>query len=224
MKVSRQLALLFCSVNYNSYCTPDKYGMHVMSINCTVHGYSAALATTCRVYPSEYAYRDVTVIRAESVSANCRSYPDTEKVLFPEDYIHCDGTQLKLADSNIGQEQYKSTHYYVWSAGSADQLLFIFPTRVSLTTITLHYYSDSDRGRPRLRFYAVPDDFDIWDAPTTGTPYGGVASAPPGGEPAGRRNVKINATFNTRKILMYKYSSFFSFALSEVEFFTYCSK
>ena len=36
-----------------------------------------------------------------------------------------------------------TTDYFVWSAGSADQLLFIFLTRVSLTTITLHYYSDS---------------------------------------------------------------------------------
>jgi hypothetical protein len=136
----------------------------------------------------------------------------------PEDYIHCDGTQLKLADSNLGQEQYQSSEYYQWSAGSAQQLLFILPTRVSLTTITLHYYSDSSRGLPTLSFYAVPDDFDVWDSPTTKIPRKDVAS---GGVPAGRRNVSINVNFNTQKVLMYKSNRTYDFqlAVSEVEFF-----
>jgi hypothetical protein len=177
------------------------------------------------VYPSEYAYRDDSVTRTESASANCRRYPEDlmqgEKI-FTNEYTHCDGTNLKLADTNVGQEQYQKSYYYQWSTGSDGQLLFIFtPTRVSLTTITLHYYSDSARGRPRLRLYAVPDEFDIWDAPTSGTPYVGVASVPPVGEPAGYRSISINANinFNTGKVLMYKYSSSFRFAVSEVEFF-----
>ena len=138
-------------------------------------------------------------------------------------YIHCDGEQLKLSDSDRGSNtEYTATSYYEWPAGSDGRLLFIFPTRVSLTTITctLHYYSDSVRGRPRLRFYAVPDDFDVWDALTSGNRYVGVASARPGGEPAGPRNVRITLNFNTKKVLMYKHSSSFQFAVSEVEFFT----
>ena len=150
--------------------------------------------------------------------------PGNQQSVYPEQYIHCDGTQLKLTDSNFGQEQYHSTDYYVWSAGSADQLLFIFPMRVSLITITLHYYSDSVRGRPRLRFYAVPDDFDVWDAPTLDNPNIVIASVPLGGEPAGHRNVSINVDFNTKKMLMEKFKSSFMFALSEVEFFTCNSK
>ena len=88
-----------------------------------------------------------------------------------------------------------------------------------MTTITLHYYSDSDRGLPRLRFYAVPDDLDIWDPPTTSYPYVDVARVPPGGEPRGHRNVNISVNFNTKKVLMYKFSSNLQFAVSEVEFF-----
>ena len=180
------------------------------------------------MYPSEYAYRDDTVTKAESASANCRRYPVSNLPggLHPEDYTHCDGTQLKLADSNVGQEQYQRANYYQWPAGSDGRLLFIFSTRVSLTTIILHYYSDGVRGRPRLRFYAVPDDFDIWDALTSSTPYVGIASVPPGGEPAGRRNTRlINiANFNITKLLMYKYSSSFAFAISEVEFSTMSCK
>jgi hypothetical protein len=165
----------------------------------------------------------------ESISANCRRYQaDSEDILFPEEYIHCDGTQLKLIDSScrFGREQYQSIEYYQWPAGSDGQLLFIFPTRVSLTTITLHYYSDSVRGLPRLRLYAVPDDLDVWDTVPSGTPYVGVASVPPDSKAdiAGRRSININTDFNTKKVLVYKFSSSFSFSLSEVEFFINCSK
>ena len=180
-----------------------------------------ALATSCQVYPSEYAYEDDSVTKAESTSAKCRKYPEIAGLpagIHSKDYIHCDGTQLKLADTNLGSEQFSSISHYQWSAGNAEQLLFIFPTRVSLTTITLHYYSDSVRGRPQLRFYAVPDDFDVWDALTSGIPYGGVAALPPGDEPLGPRSVSININFNTMKMLMYKYSSSFQFAVNEVEF------
>ena len=177
------------------------------------------------MYPSEYAYSDDSVTRAESASANCRRYPHNLKPLpigSTQDYYHCDGNQLRLADSDLGQEQYSNSDYYVWPTGRDEQLLFIFPTRVSLTTITLHYYSDSDRGLPRLRFYAVPDDFDVWDAPTTGNPHVEVTAVLPSGEPAGRRNVSIDVNFNTQKVFMYKFSGSFQFAVSEVEFFLQC--
>ena len=173
------------------------------------------------MYPSEYAYHGNSVNRAESASARCRSYPSGLLTgVFTEQYIHCDRTQLKLTNSDLGQEQYSSSDYYVWPAVMDGQLLFIFPTRVSLTTITLHYYSDSDRGLSRLRFYAVPDGFDVWDAPSTGISSVDVAAIPVGGEPAGRRNVSVNVNFNTQKVLMYKSSSKFQFAVSEVEFFS----
>ena len=178
-----------------------------------------ALASSCQVYPSEYAYKDDSVTRAESASANCRRYPVIGSLppgIFSTDFIHCDGTQLKLADTNLGSEQFSSSSYYQWPAGSAGQLLFIFPTRVSLTTITLHYYSDSVRGLPRLRFYAVQDNFDVWDTTTFNTPCVDVASVLPGG--GGRRSISINFNFNTMKVLMYKYSATFQFAVSEVDF------
>ncbi len=114
--------------------------------------------------------------------------------------------------------------YYSWPTGRNAGLLFIFSTRVSLTTITLHYYSDSVRGLPRLRFYAVPDDFNIWNAPTTSTPYIDVPSVPPGGEPAGHRNVSIDVNFIKRRVLMYKFNSNFVLSVSEFEFFNCTSK
>ena len=193
--------------------------MNYSSVMCDMSNlFSTAHATSCQVYPSEYAFRDGSVIRAENPNANCRRYPRRLQDQGIH-YIHCDGTQLQLTDSNLGQEQYSSSDYYVWSAGRDSQLLFIFPTRVSLTTITLHYYSDNVRGLSRLRFYAVPDVFDIWDAPATSYQYVDVAAVPPGGEPTGRRNINISVNFNTKKLQMYKFSNSFQFAVSEVEFF-----
>ena len=144
-----------------------------------------------------------------------------ETRVYTEDYTHCDGTQLRLTDSNLGSEQCSSSDYYVWNAGSsAHQLLFIFATRVNLTTITLHYYSDNTRGLPRLRFYAVPDDFDVWDAPVASNGFQDITLVPPGGELTGQRSVSINFNYTTTKVLMYKSRSDFMFSVSEVEFLT----
>ena len=162
----------------------------------------------------------MTVEGTESIGTYCRRYPN---LLAPgvstDQFIHCHGNQLKLTDSDLGPEQYQHTDYYVWTAGKATQLLFIFPTRVSLTTITLHYYNDSVRGLPRLTFYAIPKDIDVWDQPIASDPRVDVASVSPDKEPAGRRSVSINVNFNITKVLMYKSSSNFQFAVSEVEFF-----
>ena len=182
------------------------------------------LATSCQVYPSEYAYQDDSITTSESASANCRNYPpgNLQSGDHPEHFIHCDGTQLKLADSIFGQGEYQTSDYYAWNVAKKDgELLFIFPSRVSLTSITLHYYSDNFRGLPRLRFYAVQDDYDVWDAITNGTPYEDIEAVQPGGEPAGRRNVSISFNFNTKKVLMYKYINNIMYAMrvSEVEFF-----
>ena len=195
---------------------------------CTYYGHTNILynyyivqATQCWGYPSEYAYLSDSVNRAESDRANCRKYPSSsqDQSIHPEHYIHCNGTQLRLTDSNLGQEQYHISEHYQWPAGDDGELLFIFPTRVFLTTITLHYYNDRLRGLPRLRFYAVPDDFNVWDAATISTPLADVAAVLPGGEPEGSRSISINFNFTTKKVLMYKYRSSYQFALSETEFF-----
>ena len=146
-------------------------------------------------------------------------------------YIHCDGEQLKLSDSDRGSNtEYTATSYYVWNTGSHEQLLFTFPTRVSLTTIKVHYYSDCVRGRPRLILYAVPDDFDVWNLPTGALIFvgPGTESIPPGGEPTGGKYItfKSQSKFNTIKVVMsmlmskLRSGSDFQFAVSEVEFFT----
>ena len=157
--------------------------------------------------------------------ANCETYPSNSED-GGIDYTHCDGTQLKLTDSDLGSEQYNSGDYYVWNTvSSIGRLLFIFQTRVNLTTIALHYYSDNDKGLPRLRFFAVPDDFEVWTAQTGSNRLVDIDAVLPGGEPAGRRNISVNVDFmNVKKVLLYKFSGSIILAASEVEFFTCISK
>ncbi len=188
---------------------------------------NAVSSSSCQVHPSEYAYQDDSVTRFKSDSANCRRYLDNLQVGLSTDlYIHCNGIQWKLTDSDLGGEQYQPADYYAWIVGKDVQLLFIFPLRVSLTTITLHYYSDSDWGLPRLKFYAVPDNFNIWNSPNTSNARVDVAAVSPGRERAGCKNVSTTINFNTRKVLMYKPQSNFNFIVSKVDFFDYmyCGK
>ena len=114
---------------------------------------------------------------------------------------------------------------YKWHVNSeSGQLLFIFLTAVNLTTIILHYYSDSTRGLPRLRFWAVPYDFDVWDAPITMYPYVDIAPVYLAEVPGGSTNTSVHTNFLSKKVLLYKLRSSYMFSLSEVEFFTCNSK
>ena len=231
LSIQTALCLIFILVVSNKQVTGISECLHrSLSLLLTYLALFAALGNdSCQVYPSEYAYKTNSVFGSERSIANCGPYAsglsDIPGVL-TEHYTHCDGSRHKLTDSDLGSQQYcnSKSDCYVWNAGTSGYLLFIFPRRVNLTTITLHYYSDSARGLPGLRFNAVPDHFDVWNA--TSASYSRVDSAavPPGGEPAGRRNVRIHLNFTTKRVLLYKHSSNFTFAVSEVEFSTCIGK
>ena len=189
----------------------------------------AVSSSSCQVYPAEYAYHSGSVSRAESDSANCRRYQSGfASYNASNQYVRCDGTQLRLTDSDLGSEQCTciTSDYYAWTAGTSNsQLLFTFPTTVNLTTITLHYYSDSVSSLTGLILYAVPDDFNVWDAPYASYTHINIAQLPPDSVATGMRSVNVNFNLNTKKVLMYKYHSSFMLAVSEVEFFSdNCSK
>ena len=70
---------------------------------------------------------------------------------------------------------------------------------------------------------------DVWDAPISSNSFVDVAAVPPDAEQAGvnssdQRNVSIHIVVNTNKVLLVKFSSSFSFAMSEVEFFNCTGK
>ena len=183
----------------------------------------AAFATSSqRVFPTGYAYYGNSVTMSERSSANCMNYPPGMDGVHSQHYIHCNGIQLRLNDSETGPvlQYYDPSYYYEWRASETQirQLLFIFSTRVNLTTITLHYYSSSQRGLPLLRFYAVPNDFNVWHAPSSSYDKVTVAAIPAGSQLFGNTNISIDVNFKTTKVLMVKAGSTYKFGLSEVEF------
>ena len=168
----------------------------------------------------------------EYPSAQCKPYD-------PNVNIHylCDGSPLRLTDSQLGPEYYSSTYdhnYYIMkrTRGTATYNTFLFilsePTR--LAKIRLHYYSDIHRGRilPIIYFYATRDDQPVYDTLNAYERLG-VLGSPFSETVNGRTNVTISISSSSlayRKVLMHihfipneKY-----FYLSEVEFFTLSSK
>ena len=226
LSIQTALCLIFILVVSNEQLTGiSECYYHYQFLTCLAL-FAAFANDSCQVYPSEYAYKRNSVYGSERSGANCRPYASgLEANIYTENYNHCDGTQLRLTDSDLGSEQYSSSDYYVWNAiSSGSQLLFIFPTRVNLTTITLHYYSDNTTTLPRLKFFVVPYDFDVWNAPLGSYSQVDIAEVPPGGEPAGRRNVSVNINFVSMKVLFYRYRSEFAFAVSELKFFNCTGK
>ena len=140
-----------------------------------------------------------------------------------EMYINCKGTSLRLTDSDTGLDQYEiEDYYYVAHSGTtyvAVQLLFIFPTTVSLTNIKLHYYTDHVQGLPALKFYSVPDNFNVWAAPTSSHSYVAVSAIPPNEDSVGRKYVNVNCNFHTKRVLL-RFLNNIAFAVSKVQFST----
>ena len=71
----------------------ENYHMHFLII--VAHG------TSCEVYPSGYAYLPHSVHSHERASVNCTNYPaGLQASIYTEQYAYCNGTQLRLSDSD----------------------------------------------------------------------------------------------------------------------------
>ena len=129
-----------------------------------------------------------------------------------------------LTDSITGGSTVNTEDYLVWkSTNRFSKLLFTFPTEIVLEFVTLYYYIDNqefNNAIVRLEFYAVPDEFTLGgNMPDSKSILN--ASLMSTSDP-------LNKTFSlrstmTRKLLVTKTNGFYSFAASEVEFYTYSS-
>lgn len=157
---------------------------------------------------------------------NCTPYPPSitsDSEMDPTQHIRCTHP-TRLTDSNTGPNTYtEDTAADVYISGNnPEQILFIFSTPVSITAINILYYSNTeDQGHPKIRIYAVPEDFNVWDTADSSCPSIFIDEAPPGSEETGLRNVTREAGFETTRVLLTKSESKnYNFVISEVEFFT----
>ena len=138
-------------------------------------------------------------------------------------YVSCEGP-TRITDSQKSLPvftQDSPDSVYIWGS-QKDKVLFTFSDQKDIHSLALHYFSNSDnQALPKLRFYAVPEDFEVQDEVRGSYPMTIIDEVRPGREQEGLRNKSKTVDFHTSKILMTKsYTKNYQFYLSEVEFFT----
>lgn len=113
--------------------------------------------------PSTYAYRsDALENSAVDDTPNCAE-TDLDGIM----YTSCNLPGLILTDTLLGPAQFEadSNSYYHWTKTRTNQILFTFPTNVSVFMLQLHFYTDHDNGiaLPKTRLYLVDDSFRVSD-------------------------------------------------------------
>ena len=124
-----------------------------------------AQSDTCNsVHPVSYSYLDGSFTSLESTAAAHCATPITRDELV---YLTC--TSSALTDGDPGPANFTGTdseEYYIWDNSKvSQQMLFTFARNFSLTAIRINYYYFRN-GKPKLRFYLVEDDFQVWDSTT----------------------------------------------------------
>ena len=200
------------------------YNMCLQYINiryCVTVNLILSLDTLWQVHPVSVAIRN-EVVGLEDENCIPLTSPDVSSASSVE-FVHCHHP-TRITDSDKSQPTFtQDTHnsVYIWPS-RPDQVLFTFSSRKLINSITLHYYSNEDnQGLPKLRFFAVPEDFKVTDRPSSSYPTRVLDAVFPGDEGSGLRNKTMDVPFNTTKILMTKgFTKNYQFYLSEIEFFT----
>ncbi len=153
----------------------------------------------------------------------CTPLGDVDTSSVNSQYVSCEGpTRITDSENSILAFTHE-THdsVYIWGS-EEDRVLFTFSTEKSFNSLAIHYFSNSDnQGLPKLKFYAVPDDFEVQDALKNEYLMAIIDEVRPGRENEGLCNKSKAVNFQSSKILMTKgYTKTYQFYVSEVEFFT----
>ena len=134
-------------------------------------------------------------------------------------YMHCSNTVL--TDGYRGPANFNegdTRPYYIWDKPQKQRLLFTFPRTISLTSIILYYYHSINYALPKVRFFPIGDDFQIWDQvpnDVLSTTIGPVGSS----QYMGKASIAVNLTASISKLLMLvEMHKSYGLALSEIEF------
>lgn len=148
----------------------------------------------------------------------------------PTDYTRCTNLS-RLTDSELGPEELTAndSRVYRWEIGE-NLVLFTYNAPPKLiSAVTVYYYRNNDDiiGLPKIRFCAVPENSEVWNAsdPLNNDcrsqneirPDSDVACS----NPPCRENVTIAFNYVTNNVLLeIAESKNFQLVVSEVQFFT----
>lgn len=176
--------------------------------------------------PSSYAYRtDALLNSVVDDTLNCR---ESELGIM---YTNC-SHPIILTDSLLGPAQFNvadSSPYYHWNKENPrNQILFTFPTSVSVSVLQLYFYTDKDNGiaLPKTRLSLVNDSFQVSDTIDESTTSSFTIDAVIGGDGENRlTNVSRRLTgqfqrMTTQVLLRIEGDKVYALALSEIKFCT----
>lgn len=113
------------------------------------------------VQPVSYSYLNGSFCCQDFEANGCV----VDRNIDTQTYISC--TSSLLSDNSLGPANFNESMnkgYYIWNnSGQRQVMLFTFSQNITLTNIEIVYYYYG-RGRPKLRFYLVEDNFQVWDA------------------------------------------------------------
>lgn len=179
-----------------------------------------------------------SLLSMDHPSANCRQYcsnnniPSHPPALDITSYTLCDGSPLKLSDSQIGSSNDYMTDQdqYYCSSGSLE-ILFVLSEKVQLSHIRLHIYNNWNepingyyRSLAPTVFSLMNDDYEIWEPQFSGVHVYGPHSIV-NDYITGPRNITVSALreIKTRKVVLTTLTaqhSSYQFCISEIEFYT----
>ncbi len=182
---------------------------------------------SCKVNPTEYAYRGDYVTVSEGVQCT----PDNTR----PNYVRCTGETLRLSDGDLGPDcaiTGQEGRFYIWErlldSGNnpiKPRLLLTFEGNISPSLIKLHYFSDPSNGRglPTLNVY--PNIANPWDTLTTDRIATISALLKDVSEPPHLETISVNTMGQQLHTVLVLISfptggSLSSFYLSEIEAFT----
>ena len=192
---------------------------------------------SCRkVNVVEYAYLTSSLSGMDHLSANCRQYCGNNNIpSHPPLTSHtlCDGSLLKLSDSEIGSmtDNYTADQNQYRCSNATLKILFTLSERVQLSHIRVHFYNDWDNpvdGRYKslapTYFSLMNDEYEVWEPEYPGKHVYGPRSIPDD-YIVGPKNITVSSSqgIKTRKVVLTSTHSAhgsYNFCISEVEFYT----
>ena len=183
----------------------------------------------------EYAYLTSSLSGVDHPGANCSQYSCGNNPSHPPTtsyYTHCDGSPLKLSDSEVGStNNYTADQNQYYCSNGNLKILFTLSETVQLSHIRLHFYNDWEnqingyyKSLAPTSFSLMNDEYEVWEPAYPGVHIYGPVHYIDDEYIAGPKNITVSASrgIKTRKVVLttsYSHSPY-QFCISEVKFYT----
>lgn len=178
-----------------------------------------SLADCQTLQPRSYTYRADALVNSD-VDSQC-----SEEDINGTTFTTCSSPHMILTDMTLGPDQFNASDpstYYHWNKDTMNQILFTFPTNVSVSRVQLHYYTNQGSGiaLPKSRLTLVNDTFTAADTLNDSIESFTIDEMTMGDEGLNIANRDLAGQFTTQILLRVEEHKVYALALSEIKFCT----